>query len=80
MSCPALQYSNVAASAWQCCKNAVSAYVTITTDQGQAESNGVTISWNYNAAAQTLSLQCLDKPFIVSCDFVNGRIEAAGKV
>jgi hypothetical protein len=78
-SCPELKYSNVSAAAWLCCKNAVAQYVKIDGNQGQASANGVTVKWTYDPAAQTLSLQCLDKPFIVSCGYVNGKIDEAVK-
>ena len=78
-SCPELRYANVSANAWQRCKSAVASYVQITGDQGEASSNGVTVKWNYDPAAQTLSLQCTDKPFLVSCGYVNGKIDEAVK-
>ena len=79
MSCPELNYSDVSTAAWQRCKAAVGQYVQVNTDQGEASARGVTIKWNYAAAAQTLSLQCLSKPFFVSCDYVNGELDKAVK-
>jgi len=78
-ACPELRYSNVSAAAWQRCKAAVSQYVQIGTDQGEASARGVTIRWNYDAARQALSLQCLSKPFIVSCGYVNEQLGKAVK-
>ena len=78
-SCQELRYTNVSAKAWECCKKAVAQYVKIDSDSGQASANHVTVKWSYDPARRTLSLQCLDKPFVVSCDFVNERIDKAVK-
>jgi hypothetical protein len=36
--------------------------LTISGNAGQASANGFTFKWNYDPAAQTLDLQCLEKP------------------
>ena len=49
--------------------------ITISGNQGQDSKNGVTISWAFDPVAQTLDLQCLDKPFILPCGTITGRIQ-----
>lgn len=78
-ACPELQYKNVTAGAWECCKKAVSEYVKIDSNAGEASSRGVTVKWNYVSAAQILSLQCTGKPIFVSCGYVNNTIDEAVK-
>jgi hypothetical protein len=76
MSCPELHYANVSADAWQCCKRAVSQYVKIDKDEGEETADGFTIKWKYDAGQKSLMLQCTGKPFIVSCGYVNERIDS----
>ncbi|HEY4943587.1 MAG TPA: hypothetical protein VII56_19320 [Rhizomicrobium sp.] len=78
-ACPELNYTNVSASAWQCCKNAVSAYVVIGQDSGEASSHGLTVRWTYVPAAKTLSIQCTAHIFLIGCTQINDSIDAAVK-
>ncbi len=79
MACPPQIFDNVSAQAWDCLQRAVADKlgVAVSGDGGQASKMGVTIGWNYDAANQRLTLTCLNKPFIVSCDYVNGQIADA---
>lgn len=79
MACPPQIFENVAPAAWSCLQNAVAEKlgIAVSGDSGQASKLGVTIGWSYDRVAQRLSLTCLDKPFIVSCDYVNGQIGEA---
>jgi hypothetical protein len=36
--------------------------------------NGVSVAWEYDPEAQTLSIQCLSLPFLVSCGAANAQI------
>jgi hypothetical protein len=51
--------------------------VPISGDSGTASQMGVTVTWNFDPAAQTLTIQCTDKPFFISCDTINGKIQDA---
>ncbi len=44
---------------------------------GQASHSGVTIRWNYNAEAKTLSVQCTESPMLLPCALINNKIQAA---
>jgi hypothetical protein len=79
MACPPQIFADVSASAWSCLQNAVAEKlgIAVSGDSGQASKMGVTIGWDYDRAAQRLSLICLERPFIVSCDYVNGQIAEA---
>ena len=77
MSACAMQtYNNVTQEAWQSAKQAVTAKfdVQITTDSGNASSDGFTVHWNYDARERTLSIQCTDSPFLVPCSAINTEI------
>ncbi len=41
---------------------------------GRAEIHACTLEWNYNEATQTLTLQCIAKPFYIPCETVNKQI------
>jgi len=41
---------------------------------GRAEIHACTLEWKYDEAAQTLTLQCIAKPFYVPCETVNKQI------
>lgn len=79
MACPPQIFDDVSASAWSCLQTAVAEKlgIAVSGDTGQAGKMGVTIGWNYDPAARRLVLTCLNKPFIVSCDYVNGQIAQA---
>ncbi len=50
--------------------------VSINGDSGTAAGNGFSASWNYDEAAQTLSIQCTNKPFFVPESLVADKITA----
>jgi hypothetical protein len=43
---------------------------------GTQSKNGATITWNFNAAANTLTVQCLAHPIHYSCPLINLEIQA----
>jgi hypothetical protein len=74
-----LTYSGVDASKWACAKDVVSREygISIASDRGEASERGFTLKWTYDAAEQTLQIQCSKKPFLVPCGIVNNRVRAA---
>ena len=51
--------------------------VPIAGESGQATQSGVTVSWAYDAASGTLTLECTDRPFFVPCSMIDGKIQSA---
>lgn len=43
--------------------------------QGQASAKGVTISWSYDPNANTLTLQCLQKPWYVAASIIESKLD-----
>ena len=76
MPCDALRFSGVDASQWAQAKETISsAYgLQIDAEEGEQSKSGFTLRWSYDPDAQTLEIQCLQKPFLVPCGVVNGRI------
>jgi len=74
-ACASQTFSNVSPTKWACLKTKISAAgYAIGSDQGSVSDQGYTIAWRYDAAAQTLTLQCLDSPWWVPCSAVNAKI------
>ncbi len=74
-SCSQQSFNNVSSGAWSCLVSKAAHYgVHISSNSGSASASGFTIAWNYDPGAQTLSIQCTDKPFWAPCGTVNGKI------
>jgi hypothetical protein len=74
-ACSMLTFTNVAQAAWDNLKQIGTNYgVPITSDAGSVSKDGFTVTWNYNAAAQTLAIQCTESPLLVSCSEINSQI------
>jgi hypothetical protein len=48
--------------------------IAISGNAGSAGEDGVTIRWEFDPVGGTLELQCMSKPFIISCGTINGKI------
>jgi hypothetical protein len=74
-ACASQTFPGVSATKWACLKASISANgYPITTDQGSTTDKGFTIAWNYNSAAQTLTIQCTDSPWYAPCSAINAKI------
>ena len=77
-ACAMLTYNNVTPAAWESIVAEVSKNgITIGADSGSASAQGFTVQWNHDRAAQTLTLQCVDSPFFVSCSLINAHLNDA---
>jgi hypothetical protein len=78
VACDPLTFSGVDATRWACAKDVVrSEYgITIESDHDEVSKQGFTLTWAYDAAAQTLGIQCSKKPFVIPCGVVNDRIKS----
>jgi hypothetical protein len=79
--CDPLSYSDVDASKWASLKDTIERQygIRIDSEQGEASKKGFTLRWVYEAAAQTLEIQCLEKPFITPCAVINSYIKGAAE-
>jgi hypothetical protein len=41
---------------------------------GSTSFQGMDFTWNYNAAAQSLTIECTDKPFLIPCSLIESKI------
>ena len=73
--CAAQTFSNISADKWTALQEkAAQNNINLNGDSGQTSQNGYTFSWNYDPDGQTLTIQCLDHPFLAPCGAINGRI------
>ncbi len=42
---------------------------------GVMSHGGVTLQWTYDPPKEILTIQCVKKPFFISCDFVAGKVK-----
>ena len=80
-SCDPQNFSGVDADKWTCIKSKIQDRygVIINKDKGTASKSGFTFVWDHNPGAQTLVVQCTEKPFFVPCSTVNSRIQDIGR-
>lgn len=55
-------------------QKAQSAGINISGNSGSASGSGITIEWNYDPAAQVLTIQCTDKPIFLGCGVITSQI------
>ncbi len=44
-------------------------------DHGEASQSGVTVRWDFDEAAGTLTVQCIKSPMLLPCSMINTRIQ-----
>ena len=74
-ACAALVFQDITPEVWGHIVQALGEDVATVADSGTAVQMGVTISWNRDADAAQLTIQCLAKPFIVSCAMVESHVK-----
>ncbi len=73
--CAALVFEDITPEVWGHIVQAMGEDVATVADSGKAVQMGVTIAWNREPEAARLTIQCLDKPFIVSCAMVESHVK-----
>ena len=48
----------------------------ITGDSGSTSYQGIDFTWNYDPAAQILTLECTNKPFFVPCSMIEQKVRS----
>jgi hypothetical protein len=74
-ACAAQTFTGITQSHFDALARKVSAAgVRVDGPTGTGSRNGFTVVWIYDAAGQTLVIQCTDSPFSVTCGSINQRI------
>lgn len=48
--------------------------LALTGNTGSTTYQGMTFTWNYDPATQSLTLQCTEKPIFIPCSMIESRI------
>lgn len=73
--CAAQQFDNISPAQFECLMaNAKSQGIEIDGANGEATQGGITISWSYTVASNSLTIQCLSSPFYLTCGVINAKI------
>ena len=77
-ACQQQIFNGVTQSRWDCIKQTIQTRtgVEIGTDSGTASKSGFTFQWNFDSAAQTLTIQCMEKPAFIPCESIESRLTA----
>lgn len=74
--CNQQTFNGITQARWDCIKTAVQTRtsIAITTDSGTAAQGEFSINWNFDAATEVLTIQCMAKPFIIPCSAIESTI------
>jgi len=74
-SCDVQTFSGISASHFTCLmRKAQSSGIHISGNSGTASGSGITIAWQYDPAAERLTVQCTDKPVFVGYGVILSQI------
>jgi hypothetical protein len=76
MACDAQTFSGVTHEQFACIvqKAEEATGIILSGNSGTASQRGITITWNYDPAAQVLNIQCTNLPFFIPCGTINSQI------
>lgn len=73
--CDPITFANISPSNWATIEaQAKFQSVDIETSQGTEMIGPASMKWDYEESTQTLTVQCLSKPWYISCNEVNLKI------
>jgi hypothetical protein len=77
-ACNPVVFSNITAGQFQCLAASFTTRygIQVNGTAGTQSKNGTTITWNFNAAANTLTFQCTAHPFFAPCALINQYVQA----
>lgn len=73
--CAAQVFAGVSPEKFSCLQGkAAGQGISIGGNQGSASKDGITVTWDYEVDSQTLTIQCTEAPFFLSCGTINSKI------
>ena len=73
--CAAQVFSGVTQNQFTCLSGKAEAQgIPIAGNSGSASKDGISISWEFNPEAGTLTIQCTASPFYVTCGTINAKV------
>jgi len=77
MSCPAIELTGITAEKYQSLLATAKAQgLDLTGETGSTTFQSMDFAWTYDSAAQSLAIQCTNKPIFVPCSMIESRIRA----
>jgi hypothetical protein len=74
--CPAQHFTGITPEVLACLQaKGAAAGLPLAGDTGHATTMGVTIRWNYDPTAQTLTIECTEAPFFVPCSTIAQKVK-----
>lgn len=75
--CPEIVLSEITPEKYQSLLATAKAQgLDLTGETGSTTFQGMNFTWTYSSAAQSLAIQCTDKPIFVPCSMIESRIRA----
>ena len=75
--CPAITFSEITAEKYaSLLTTAQSQGLELAGESGSTTFQGLDFTWSYDAAAQSLTIQCTGKPIFVPCSMIESRIRS----
>ncbi len=76
-NCPAISLTDVTADKYQALLATAQAQgLNLSGEQGSTTYQGMDFTWNYDPSAQSLTIQCTEKPIFIPCSMIESRIRA----
>jgi hypothetical protein len=76
-SCPPIAFNSMTAEKFAALiQTAQSQGLAITGPTGSTSYQGMSFTWNYDPATESLTLQCTEKPIFIPCSMIESRIRA----
>jgi hypothetical protein len=75
MSCPAITLTGITTEKYQTLlAKAAAQGLELAGPSGSTGFQGMQFTWNYDAASDALTIQCIEKPIFVPCGMIESRI------
>ena len=75
MSCPAITLAGLTTEKYaSLLATAKTQGLELAGDSGSTTYQGMDFTWNYDQAAESLTIQCTNKPFFVPCSLIEEKI------
>ena len=76
-SCPAMTFTEIGPEKYQSLlATAKSQGLDLTGETGSTTYQGMDFTWTYSPAAQSLAIQCTNKPLLVPCSMIESKIRS----